>query len=122
MLCVSVFIDGPEAAPVGGTLIKLQESNFTLTAFTDITGSPQPTASWTGPNGPILTDDRLDVSVPGQLTIQNFMVSDNGTYTCNVSNGIGNNLVQTVTLIVAGKTHAPLLRYYILYYSASWST
>ena len=122
MLCVSVFIDDPEATPVGGTLTKLQESNFTLTAFTDITGNPQPTASWTGPNGPILTDDRLDVSVPGQLTIQNFMAFDNGTYTCNVSNGIGNNLVQTVTLIVAGKTHIPLLHYYILYYSASWST
>ena len=117
-----MFLDGPQATRVGGTFTKSPESNFTLIAFTNITGNPQPNASWTGPNGPILGGGRLDVSVPGQLTIQNAMASDNGTYTCTVSNGIANDLVKTVTLIVAGKTHAVLLYYYIIYYSTSWST
>ena len=94
----------PEAIPVGGSAIVLAGSRITLTAFdTSISGNTTPVVSWTGPDGlPRNTSGRFNTSVLGQMTIMNIIQDDNGTYTCVISNGIGQVLSETVDIIVAG--------------------
>ena len=88
-----------------GTSIIPSSSSVVLTAFmSTISGNPVPTVSWTGPDGLVRdTGGRFNTTVPGQLTITSIVNSDNGTYTCTISNGIGQDLIQTQELIVAGK-------------------
>ena len=44
------------------------------------------------------TIGRFNVSINGQTTIQDIISSDEGNYTCTVSNGVGQDNVQDVEL------------------------
>ena len=92
----------PNAISVGGDQFVLPDNTVTLIAFTNIAGNPLPTVSWTGPDGqPRVMNDRFTLT-DGQITITNVNGSDNGTYTCTVSNGVGSDLVQSIQLSIAG--------------------
>ena len=96
------FTVPPKAITIGGDQFVLPDSTVTLIAFTNITGNPLPTVSWTGPDGqPRLMNDKFTLT-DGQITITNVNSSDNGTYTCTVSNGVGPDLVQSIQLSIAG--------------------
>ena len=89
--------DEPEAISVGNREIVLTDSTITLIAFFTITGNPQPSVSWTGPDGlSRATTGRFNVSIDGQI-------SDEGNYTCTVSNGVGQDSVQEVELVIASE-------------------
>ena len=95
----------PEATPVGESEIVLIGSNVTLTSFLPtIYGNPIPSVSWIGPDGlPRNTSGRFDTKIPGEITIANTRLGDNGTYTCTVSNRLSPNKSQNSELIFAGK-------------------
>ena len=99
-----MYIVSPEASPVGGSEIVLTGDFITLTAFLpNFVGNPVPTISWTGPDGEARANGgRFNTSVLGQITIINITDSDNGTYTCTVSNVIPPDLLETVELVFAG--------------------
>ena len=103
--------DAPFATSIGGSQLVLSGSTVTLIAFTDIEGNPVPNVTWTGPDSlPVSTvDDRYNTSVDGQITITNVNNTDNGTYKCTISNGIGIGYSQTVQLMVAGMNKILLL-------------
>ena len=87
---------------IGGNQFVISGSTVTLIAFTNISGNPLPTVSWTGPDGqPRVMNDKFTLT-DGQITITNVNGSDNGTYTCTVSNGVGSDLVQSIQLSIAG--------------------
>ena len=92
------------ATSIGGSQLVLSGSTVTLIAFTDIEGSPLPNVTWTGPDAlPVSTvDDHYNISVDGQITITNVTNTDNGTYKCTISNGIGIGYSQIVQLMIVG--------------------
>ena len=96
--------DAPFATSIEGSQLVLSGSTVTLIAFTDIEGNPLPNVTWTGPDTlPIsTTDDRYNTSIDGQITITNVNDTDNGTYICSLSNGIGLGFSQTVQLMIVG--------------------
>lgn len=83
----------------------LSGSNITLQSFSSIIGNPKPSVSWIGPNGESIdgNNSRFGLLTPGKITIKQVTLEDNGTYSCLVSNGIGEQISQNVTLRVAGK-------------------
>ena len=96
--------DEPEAISIGNREIVLTNSTITLVAFITITGNPQPNVSWTGPDGlSRATTERFNAFIDGQITVQNIISSDEGNYTCTVSNGVGQDSVQDVELVIASE-------------------
>ena len=101
---VYMSTDAPVATRIGGSQLVLSGSTVTLIAFTDIEGNPLPNVTWTGPDTlPInTTNDHYNISINGQITINNVTNEDNGTYICTLSNGIGIGFSQTVQLMIVG--------------------
>ena len=87
---------------------------MTVSLFTNLNGIPTPTVTWTGPDNKTITTGGRFTTNAGSLSIADFTLSDNGTYTVTISNGIGTPLVNTIQLILAGMSSIIVLYIHIL--------
>ena len=72
-------------------------------------GSPPDTFTWRKDNGPVLQSTTTPVTYNdnsamfrANYSIDSVTTSDNGTYTCNVTNPIGSDTA-TITVVVTSK-------------------
>ncbi|XP_076318857.1 cell adhesion molecule Dscam2-like [Tachypleus tridentatus] len=69
-------------------------------------GYPRPSIRWKRRQGdrlvPVVEDARTGLLEDGSLRILGITQNDKGSYTCEVSNGIGNSLMRTIQLSVEG--------------------
>ncbi|XP_022246166.1 transmembrane and immunoglobulin domain-containing protein 1-like [Limulus polyphemus] len=66
---------------------------------------------------PVVEDARISLLEDGSLRILDTTQSDKGSYTCEVSNGIGNSLMKTIQLSVEGTMCLDIIHQYQYQYS-----
>lgn len=82
-----------------------QGDNLTLDC--GATGNPSPTVLWFKDSDPLPNNGRISVSPNGLLTFTSLYSTDEGSYTCIVSNSVGSTSANTV-LTVLGKSFPQL--------------
>lgn len=104
--------DPPVAIPAAQINVFTQANNHvTLVAFnsSSIDGWPTPDVLWIHPDGQHInaSTECYNIDIPGELTIIEVELSDNGTYSCilynEIMNGNDESLIQTINLIISGK-------------------
>ena len=86
-------------APVGGSV--------TLTAFTNITGNPEPQSSWMLTGGTVRGD-----TTSRQLTITNLTPADNGSYTNTLTSTLNDGNTPSINRTVELRVQSKFLNSY----------
>ncbi|XP_048583436.1 hemicentin-2 isoform X2 [Nematostella vectensis] len=89
----------PIAGQIGMTIRTLTSTSITLKC--PVTGSPKPLVDWSKTGQPIISGDRVSVTVTGSLVIVNSRSSDSGEYVCTARNLLGeDSAVSTVNILI----------------------
>ena len=102
--CIS---DGAEGVAQNNPVYVLVGNNITVIGFFNISGNPNPNSMWFF-NGSMVSDDRFNVIVLGQLTISSILLSNAGNYTNTLMNNVVGrpaSVNNTIEIFVAGKSN-----------------
>ena len=104
----SLYTAAPAIDPISPNTTTINVSD-PLTLSCTSRGSPPDTFTWRKDNGPVLQSTTTSVTYTNTMavfradySIDSVTTSDNGTYTCNVTNLIGSNSA-TITVVVTSK-------------------
>ena len=81
----------------------------TITAFTGVTGNPNPNSTWTRDSVPLTSSAVYNTDNTGVLVISNVMLSDTGNYTNTLHNMFNNESFTntfTISLQVLSECYA----------------
>ena len=105
IIIIIIILDKPEGIHnENGPIYVLEGNTITLTGFSNVDGNPFPNSTWSF-NGSVISDNRFNNSIVGQLTITSTDVNDAGNYTNTLTNnidGVDMSIDNTIELIVAG--------------------
>lgn len=98
---VFLFIEAPSFAKSMEDKVTAAGKGIVLECM--VSGSPKPNLTWTKDGGPLLMTDRHFFTAEDQLLIiTNTMMSDAGTYECEISNSLGSKKDQSHLKILPG--------------------
>ena len=102
--------------PLSSTVIAIASSPFTL--FCISRGSPPDTFTWRKNDGPIVQSTNIiavnytntSAVFRAEYSIDNVTTSDNGAYTCRVTNLIGNSSTEITVVVYGVYTYVHFIR------------
>ena len=90
-----------------GPVYVITNNDVIITSYTNISGNPIPSSSWSKDGGlSILSDGRFNSDILGQLMITSVLLSDGGHYNNTLENTVVNttlSISNIIELVVVGK-------------------